>query len=195
MLELLKKNFEDKGYSVLLFNNKEDVTHYLIQLLFNKSIGLGGSITIKQLDLYNQLSVHNTVYSHDIIHSYDERLKACRSDIYISSVNGVSLNGEIVNMDNTGNRVAGISFGCEKVYLIIGRNKVCDSLESTIERVRHVAGPMNAKRLNRNTPCVVDGKYHNCLSKDRICRHLSIFLQRPLGCEYEILLVDDDLGY
>ena len=126
----------------------------------------------------------------------ETRTAACRAEIYISSVNAISENGEIVNIDNTGNRVAAISYGPEKVYLVIGSNKVADTLESAIYRARNVASPMNAKRLNRKTPCAVKGdKCYDCNSPERICRNLSVLWTKPTGAIYEIILINESLGY
>ena len=120
----------------------------------------------------------------------------CRADIYISSVNGISENGEIVNIDNTGNRVAAISYGPKKVYLVVGKNKIAPTLEAAIYRARNIAGPLNAKRLKRKTPCALNAdRCYDCNSPERICRNLSVLWDKPTGAEYEIILINEELGY
>ena len=124
------------------------------------------------------------------------RLAATRSEIYISSVNAISESGEIVNIDRVGNRVAGISFGPEKVYFLVGINKITPDLDSAIYRARNVAAPLNAKRLKLKTPCAKKAdKCYDCKSPDRICCNMSIFLHKPIGREYEVVLINEPLGY
>ena len=118
------------------------------------------------------------------------------ADIYISSVNGIAETGEIINIDNTGNRVAAVSYGPEKIYLVIGKNKIAPDYESALYRARNVASPLNAKRLNRKTPCAAKGdRCYDCNSPERICRNLSVFWEKPTGAEYEVILIDENLGY
>ena len=141
-----------------------------------------------------------SVYWHDEKPDYmtimETRTAASRAEIYISSVNAISENGEIVNIDNTGNRVAAISYGPSKVYLLVGSNKVTKNLETAIYRARNIASPLNAKRLNRKTPCAINGdRCYDCNSPERICRNLSVLWTKPTGAEYEIILIQESLGY
>lgn len=196
----LSENLKNKGYSVKIFDTKESAAEYINGEINNRTVGLGGSVTIHQMGLFGLLSSHNTVFWHDEkpaeMTVAQTRLAATRSEIYISSVNGISEQGEIVNIDNTGNRVAAISYGPEKVYLLIGKNKVAENLEKAIYRARNIAGPLNAKRLNRKTPCAVKGdKCYDCQSSERICRNLSVFWDKPTGAQYEIILINEDLGF
>ena len=126
----------------------------------------------------------------------ETRTAATRSEIYISSVNGISEAGDIVNIDNTGNRVAAISYGPQKVYRLVGENKVTTTLDEAIYRARNIAGPRNAQRLQRRTPCAIKGdKCYDCNSPERICRNLCVMWDKPTGAEYEIILINEELGY
>ncbi len=196
----LKANFEKKGYSVSVFETKEEAAVYIDGNINEEVVGLGGSVTIHQMQLFHLLSKHNEVYWHDKKPSHmsviETRTAASRADVYISSVNGISEAGEIVNIDNTGNRVAAISYGPKKVYLVVGVNKIEPDFEKAIYRARNVAAPLNAKRLNRKTPCAIQAdKCYNCDSPERICRNLSVLWEKPTGAEYEIILIDEELGY
>lgn len=114
----------------------------------------------------------------------------------MSSVNGIAETGEIINIDGNCNRVAGTLFGHEKVYLVAGSNKIEADYEKALYRARNIAAPLNAKRLNRNTPCAVSGdKCYNCKSPERICKGLTVLWQMPSGREYEVILIDEKLGY
>lgn len=197
---VLKENLENKGYKVSVFENKEAATDYLNREIDNKTVGFGGSVTLHQMGLFQPLSEHNSVFWHDEKPSdmtvAETRTAATRAEIYVSSVNAISEKGEIVNIDNTGNRVAAITFGPSKIYLLVGENKVAPDLEKAIFRARNVAAPLNAKRLNRKTPCAINAdKCYDCKSPDRICRNLSVFWEKPTGAEYEIILINENIGY
>lgn len=196
----LKRNLESKGYSVSVFEKKEDAANYINEQVNQKSIGLGGSVTIHEMNLFEILSSHNVVYWHDKkpddMTIMETRTAASRAEVYISSVNAISEAGEIVNIDNTGNRVAAISYGPAKIYLVIGSNKVTADLERAIYRARNIASPLNAKRLNRKTPCAVKGdRCYDCNSPERICRNLSVLWNKPTGADYEVILIEEKLGF
>ena len=196
----LKNNLENKGYKVVVFDTKEAAAQYMDGQIDGMTVGFGGSVTLREMNLFRMLSAHNTVYTHEEkpenMTVMEARTAAAQAEIYISSVNGISETGEIVNIDNTGNRVAAISYGPSKVYLVVGANKVTKDFDSALARARNVAAPLNAKRLNRKTPCAVKGdKCYNCTSEDRICRNLSVLWDKPTGAEYEIVLIDENLGF
>ena len=196
----LKNNLENKGYTVSIFDDKTSAAQYLNSQINGKNVGFGGSVTLHQLNLFSLLSTRNTVYWQDEkpenMSVMQTRTAATRADIYISSVNGISEDGVIINIDNTGNRVAAISYGPSKVYLVLGENKVASNYESALYRARNIAGPLNAKRLNRKTPCAARAdKCYDCQSPERICRNLSVLWTKPTGAEYEIVLIKESLGY
>lgn len=196
----LKNNLENKGYLVSVFETKEKAAEYLNFQIDDQVVGFGGSVTLHELELFQKLSTHNTVYWHDKkpenMSVAETRLAAAQAEIYISSVNGISEQGEIVNIDNTGNRVAALSYGPSKVYLVLGENKVTKDYDSALFRARNIAAPLNAKRLNRNTPCAINAdRCYDCKSEERICRNLSVLWTKPTGIEYEIILIHENLGY
>lgn len=196
----VENNLMALGYTVKTFACKEDATVYLAAAIQGKTVGIGGSVTVAQMGLYERLQEKNSVLWHlrmqegqDVLQT---RLDATRAQVYISSVNGLSEQGEIVNIDNTGNRVAAATFGCEKVYFVVGENKLAPDLAAAIERARNIAAPLNAQRLGRKTPCAVKGdRCYDCNSEERICRNLSVFWKKPTGCAYEIILIKEPLGY
>ncbi|MGN1381579.1 MAG: lactate utilization protein [Eubacterium sp.] len=199
-IERLRQNLLRKGYEVNVFQNVEEATEFINELIDGKTIGIGGSVTVRQMNLFPMLAEHNTVYWHDEkpedLSIMETRRRASSSEVYLSSVNAISESGEIVNIDNTGNRVAAISFGPSDVYLLIGKNKVCPDLDSAIARIRNIAAPLNAQRLNRKTPCAIHADHcYDCRSPERICRSLSILLYPPTGAKYHVILIEEDLGY
>ena len=193
-------NLENKGYLVSVFDTKEEAAKYLNGQIDGRVVGFGGSVTLHELNLYDMLASHNTVYWHDKkpedMTIAQTRTAASHAEIDVSSVNGISEQGEIVNIDGTGNRVAAISYGPSKVYLVVGENKVAADYEAALFRARNIAAPLNAKRLNRKTPCAVNAdKCYNCNSPERICRILSVLWEKPAGAEYEVVLIKENLGY
>ncbi|MCM1399535.1 MAG: lactate utilization protein [Clostridium sp.] len=196
----VEKNLKARGYIVTIFQTASEAVKYLNVQIDNQTVGFGGSMTLKQMGLYEILQTHNTVFWHQRIPkgktSKEIRRAANTATIYISSVNGLAETGEIVNIDGNCNRVASIFYGHEKVYLIIGKNKLAKDYNSALYRARNVASPLNAKRLGVKTPCAAKGdKCYDCKSPERICRGLSVLWSKPMACEYEILLINEDWGY
>ena len=125
----------------------------------------------------------------------EARAKAAHADVYITSANGLTENGEVINIDGAGNRVASTLYGHKRVYFIIGRNKLAPTYDEALWRARNIAAPKNAQRLGKKTPCAVKGdRCYDCKSPDRICRGLVVLWGPSMGVETEIVLVDEDLG-
>ena len=196
----VKKNLEEKGYKVTIFTSKEEATEYLVKEIDGKTVGFGGSVTVQQMGLYDKLKSHNEVYSHAKIPegktAEEIRNLAGSADVYILSANGLSETGEIVNIDGACNRISSSCYGHEKVIFVIGKNKLCKSYDQAVYRARNVAAPKNAKRLGKNTPCAKNAdKCYNCNSPDRICRVLSVFWSKPMIGEFEVVLINENLGF
>ncbi len=193
----LKANFENHGFTTSYFDTKEEAAMYLKTQIKGSVVAFGGSVTVKELDLYHLLGEENTVIWHWET-PRKETLKAAQSaDVYICSANGVAETGELVNIDGTGNRVAMTIYGPQKVYFIVGSNKICPDLPSAIYRAKNVASPKNAMRLNRKTPCVASGgeRCFDCNSPERICK-ATVILERPTGAiNAELVFVNESLGY
>ncbi len=199
-LQNVQENIEKRGFAVKTFSTKEEAAQFISSNIKGQKVGFGGSITLDEMGLYEELSKNNEVLWHWRISegmTNADVLKAARdANVYISSVNGIAATGEIVNIDNTGNRVAATLYGHEKVILVAGVNKIASDLQGAIDRARNIAAPLNARRLNRKTPCAVNAdKCYDCKSPDRICRGLSVLWEKPAGCEYEVILIDENLGY
>lgn len=117
------------------------------------------------------------------------------SDYYFMSTNAITLDGELVNVDGNGNRVAALAQGPSHVYLIVGRNKVSSNVEDAMNRVRNIAAPANVKRLNKQTPCQITGRCGDCQSPDCICSHTVITRHSCHKDRIHVLLVNEELGY
>lgn len=196
----IKVNLEKKGYAVRCFQTAAEASIYLVEELAGKTVGFGGSMTLKEMGLYEKLGASSTVYWHwNPGESLPDAMGgAARAEVYLSSANGISEDGQIVNIDGTGNRVAATIFGHRKVIFVIGKNKIAPTPEAAIERARNIAAPLNARRLARKTPCASEaGKQEcvDCAAVERICSVLSVFYRKPGGADYEVILIDEDLGF
>jgi hypothetical protein len=121
-------------------------------------------------------------------------MDALHGDVFLTGANGLSLDGEMVNIDGTGNRVAAIVYGPKSILVIAGMNKVEDTLEAAITRARTVAAPMNQQRFGLNNPCTVTGTCADCKSESCICNQILITRHcRPVG-RIKFILVGEDLG-
>lgn len=196
-LEKTGKNLERRGFRVHRFASGAEAAEFLVQTLHGTSIGIGGSVTIDTLGVYDRLCGSNEVFWHWKNHAPETRERAGKAETYLCSANGVSENGEIVNIDGFGNRVAGTIYGPERVFLVVGRNKIAPDLTGAIDRARNIAAPLNARRLNRHTPCAVgEPRCRDCRSPEKICGVMTVFFMPPTSIkEFHVILVDEDLGY
>lgn len=195
-IEKALENLRKRGFAPKFFETASDASDYIAGCLSGKTVGFGGSVTVDGMGLYERLAETNTVYWHWKDKSPDILQRAAAAQVYIASANAVSETGEIVCIDGTGNRTAALQFGREQVYLICGVNKLTADLPSAIDRARNVAAPKNAVRLGRKTPCVVDGRCHDCASPDRICMAELVLRAKPMGVgRMELLLIHQTLGY
>lgn len=127
------------------------------------------------------------------------RRQGLLADVMVASSNAITIDGRLVNLDGTGNRVAGMIFGPGKVILLVGMNKVAGDVESAMDRVRTYAAPANNMRLAEayglKNPCVEDGRCHQCASETRICNAWSIIEGSAVKDRIHVVLVGEDLGY
>lgn len=192
--DTVKKNLEAKGYTVRTFAAAAEAADYLDGAIDGTTVGFGGSVTVKDMGLYDRLAAHNETHWH-WVNGQAERDAAMQTQVYITSANGLAETGEIVNIDGYGNRVAGTLYGHKKVYFIVGRNKLAPDFEKALWRARNIAAPKNAQRLGRKTPCAVKGdRCYDCKSPERICNSLVVLWLPSMGTDTEVILIDEDLG-
>ena len=196
----IKTNLEKKGYAVSVFENGTAAAEYICGEIKNTTVGIGGSMTARQMNLFEILSAENDVNWHWQLKEGQSAAQAYagarNAAVYISSVNGISEKGEIINIDGTGNRVAETIYNHEKVYLLVGKNKIAPDFEKAMWRARNIASPKNAQRIGVATPCAAKGdKCYDCNSPARICRAFLTFMEKPNSCKCEVVLIDEELGY
>jgi L-lactate utilization protein LutB len=196
------EKLEAHGFSAIYVRTKEEAVQEIWKHITPKQrIGVGGSLTIRELGILDRLEAQGcTVYDHWKPGLPKETIVGIRrsqmtSDLFLSSVNAITLTGELINIDATGNRVNATVFGPGKVILVVGYNKIVEDVQEGIKRIKDVAAPMNAKRLNVDVPCVKLGKCVDCNSPNRVCRVIVIHERKPVLTDILVVLVGEELGY
>lgn len=188
------------GYNANFVKNKKEALELAKSFIKpNMSVGLGGSVSMEEIGLLDYLVNNKEITFHNQFEdgiSMDENLKRRRlgliSDIYIASTNAITKDGKLINVDGSGNRVAALNFGPTNVLLIVGKNKIVDTLEDGFKRVKDIAAVKNVARLNQKA--ISYGKKPN-YSVDSISNKFSwIKCDRDEG-RVIIILVDEELGY
>lgn len=164
------------------------------------SVSWGGSMTLEEIGLIDDLKESDyTIYDRSAAKTAEEKRelygKIVTSDFYFMSSNAITLDGQLVNIDGTGNRVACLCHGPEYVVVIAGMNKIAPDVESGIARVHHMASPPNALRLGLDTPCAEYGRCCDCLKKDCICAQTVVTRYSRVPGRIKVILVGEELGY
>ena len=194
----LQENLEKRGYAVSYFETAADATAYLCEKLAGKTVGFGGSMTLDAMGLYERLGEKNETFWHWKTPGPETLAQASQAQVYLSSVNAIAETGELINIDGTGNRVAATLYDREKVVFVAGVNKIAPDYDQALWRARNVAAPLNARRLNRETPCAKgkELKCYDCKSPQRICNGLTVLWKKMGGVkECEVVLIQEELGY
>ena len=196
MFDDVTQNLQQRGYTVRTFPDAQSAAGYLDAAIDGVSVGFGGSATLDALQLYERLGKHNQVAWHWKQDPDTAREQAMKTEIYLTSANGVAETGEIINIDGTGNRVSSTLYGHKKVYFVIGINKIAPDYEKALWRARNIASPKNAQRIGVNTPCAAKGdKCYDCKSPQRICNALVVLWRKPKAFQAEVVIVGEELGY
>lgn len=194
------KALTDNGFQAFFVDTRNEALEKILSLIPpNAKIGIGGSITIREINLIDILKGKGYIV-FDHWSASGENLayvmrKQLNSDVFVASCNAITEDGKIINVDNVGNRVASIIFGPKKVILVVGVNKIVKDLGEGLKRIKNIAAPANAKRRRAKTPCTATGECVNCNSPERICRVTAIIEKKPPLTDITIVLVGESLGY
>lgn len=198
---MLVKNLRSRHFDAYYCATKEEALRKALELIpEGASVGWGGVASAWQIGLIDALRQGTyCLYDRDAALTVEEKDQAARNsmfaDVFLTGANGLSMDGQMVNIDGTGNRVGAIVYGPRTVLVIAGMNKVTDTLESAIERARTVAAPMNMQRFCKDTPCAVTGVCGDCRSDSCICNQIVITRNcRPAG-RLKFILVGEELGF
>lgn len=165
------------------------------------TVSFGGSMTLEESGILTALREKKdiTLIDRATASSPEETKKmyhdALSSDYYFMSTNAITSDGELVNIDGTGNRVAALIYGPENVIVVAGMNKVAANVDEALSRVHNTATPMNCQRLNKKTPCSTTGVCSDCLSPDCICNQVVITRRSGIEGRIKVILVGEELGY
>lgn len=198
--KLLVKNLLSRHFDAYYCSNREEALKKALELIpEGASIGWGGAMTCQQIGLID--AVKNGNYrpiDRSACTTPEEKTQAEKdclfSDVFLVGANALSMDGQMVSIDGTGNRVAAIIYGPKTVLVVAGMNKVMDTLEDAMHRARTVAAPMNQQRFGHPNPCTVTGSCADCKSETCICNQILITRNcRPAG-RIKFILVGEDLG-
>jgi hypothetical protein len=164
------------------------------------SIAWGGTMTMNETGVMEALRAGSfTLIDRSLAKTPEEKketyAKTVCADYYFMSTNAITLDGELINVDGFGNRVACLCAGPDNVIILAGMNKVVTSVEEGHDRARNIAAPMNTVRLNKNTPCASKGKCFNCLSPDCICSQIVVTRRCGIPGRIKVILIGEELGY
>ena len=162
---------------------------------FGGSMSLSGSGVMDALKARNDIRLIDRSLAKTPEAVRQVYLDSFRADTYSMSTNAITLEGELVNIDGNGNRVAALIYGPEQVVIIAGMNKVAANVEDALRRVRNQAAPPNCIRLNKKTPCAATGICGDCLGSDCICSQIVITRHSGMPERIKVILTGEELGY
>lgn len=196
VMEALKK----RGYEPYFCETANQASELVLSLLpENGTVSWGGSVTLEEMELAQKVKAAEfPVIDRDQAKTKEERAAMMRQalvcDTYLSSVNAISEDGVMFNIDGTGNRIAAIAFGAKQVILVVGMNKMCPDAKAARERARTYAAPNNGVRLALNLPCVKTGSCHDCNSEECICSQIVEMRRNRIPGRMKVILVGEALG-
>lgn len=202
MVSELKKNCKNK-FDIFILKSKSEVIDLLNTLVKeNSTVGVGDSVTLEELDIYNYFEKREDIiyfnkYKKNISKEEKREIykKNFSADFFVSGCNAITINGDLLNIDGNGSRVAPIIYGPKNVLLIMGLNKICKNEQEANDRARNIAAPLDSKRLNKNNPCTKTLKCHDCKSKDRICNYFVKISGQFDKERIKLILVEETLGF
>lgn len=161
------------------------------------SVTMGGAMSAHEIGLVEALKNGN--FNFIDRDAYEDKraamLAAYDADVFLSSVNAMTEDGVLINIDGNANRVSAIAQGPKKVVFIVGMNKICNDADSAMKRARNVAAPINAQRFGLSTPCSKTGACMDCKSMDTICCQFLITRFSKHPGRIHVILVNDSLGF
>ena len=194
--ELKKRNME--GY---FYEDSASCVNAIMEMMEDGSVvSWGGSESVKECGLMDAVQKGN----YQLIDRFSGKTpeegrqlyaRATLADYYLMSTNAITLNGELINIDGAGNRVACLIHGPRNVMIVAGMNKLVTDISSGYDRVKNIASPANVQRLGKNTPCFHTGRCDDCFSPDCICSQTVITRRSGIPGRIKVFLVAEDLGY
>jgi L-lactate utilization protein LutB len=204
-LHALQENLIKNHFDAYVAADTDAARKLLLEQLlpqFNiRSISFGGSMTLTGSGIYTALLAQThwpviDTFEKDISPEakHEQRRQALLADLFITGTNAVTDNGQLVNLDMIGNRVAAVTFGPRLVVILVGRNKIVADVPAAMAHIKRYTAPTNALRLDKRTPCAQTGRCQECNSPDRICNHWTITEKSFPKGRIKVILINQDLG-
>ncbi len=213
MLEAKKKHYEILAGKIIEKLSLRNMEGYYVPtkeealalvkekfLVKGVSVAWGGSMTLEETGVMDYLKESECIVYDRMSPKTTEEEKVMKgniinADYFLMSTNAITLDGELVNIDGRANRVSFLCYGPEKVLILAGMNKVVSNVQEGIDRVRNIASPPNALRLNRQTPCAATGRCGDCLSRDCICSQIVVTRHSTVPKRIQVVLIGEELGF
>ena len=197
LAQVVIKGLQSRNMTGYYAADKEEALAQALKLIGEESsVAMGGCESAHEIGLVKALQEGNYQYiDRSKMSPRDGLLAAYDADVFLSSVNAMTSDGVLVNIDGNSNRVSCIAQGPKKVIFIVGMNKVCSDLDEAMKRARNVAAPANAQRFDVKTPCKVSGKCFDCKSPHTICCQFLITRYSRHEGRIHVILVNDTLGF
>ena len=195
------KKLELRGFEAYYCADKEEALAKALELIpASDVVSWGGSATIAEIGLLDAVKKRNKVIDRDTGATREEKLELMRQallcDTFLMSSNAISGDGQLINIDGNGNRVAALIFGPRQVIVIAGVNKIAGSFEAAMDRARNIAAPINAQRFaGLAAPCYKTGLCANCQSPDSICAQFVVTRRSRTPGRIKVILVGEKLGF
>lgn len=196
---LVAEALNKRGFDAYYVSTAEEAKAKALELIPEGAVvSWGGSITVDQIGLKEEVLNKFSVINRDAAKSPEERMELMRQaltcDTFLMSANAITEDGQLVNIDGNGNRVAALCFGPKEVIVVAGMNKVVGSLEDAWDRARNYAAPVNAQRFELPTPCGKTGLCADCKNSSTICTHFVVTRMGKNG-RIKVILVGEELGF
>jgi L-lactate utilization protein LutC len=200
-IDTLISNLKARNIDAYYFEDIQQVNKRLLEVIPKDcTVGVGNSQTLINLNISKLLSDRGTIVLDKTMTTTKSEIteikkKSLLADWYITGTNAISLEGHLVNIDHSGNRVAAMIYGPEHVIVVIGANKIVNSLDEAINRARNIAAPANAKRAAPNPPCTSIGECIDCRSSERACNNLVVIEGQNKKNRMKVFIINESLGY
>ena len=195
------KNFEKKNIEAFYCENSQKAVELAMDIMKDgRIVSSGGSVTLEETGLLDAVRNSEHTFIDRTFAKTPEDMKAAyiaavSSDYFLMSANAVTIEGELINIDGNGNRVACLIHGPEHVILLVGMNKVVTDVEAGIKRIQNFSSPANAAVFNKKTPCGVTGHCGNCHSPECMCCQVVVTRHSRHTGRIKVILIGEELGH
>jgi hypothetical protein len=214
-IEKILSSLRSRHINGIFAEDYEEANQKILALIpLNATVGIGDSTSMRQLGILQALRERGTKIlnpfepKEENISVEDFRQRRARvvkdatlSDVFLTGTNALTQDGKLVNVDATGNRVAGMFWGHPLSIIVVGRNKIVKNLDEALQRIRNIIAPSHFRirtgelgGRKKETPCVVTGKCNDCRAVDRGCNIFTIIEGKPSQTDLNVILVNQDLG-